>query len=127
VSFAIYPSLAGRMALITGGGSGIGASLVEHFLEQDSRVSFLDIDEDASEQLLETLSEKYGRAPLFVGCDVTDHDQLRQSMEEVRHALGPISVLVNNAGNDDRHNFQDQRMAVLVKHQFLRRRRCMTT
>ena len=125
MSFATYPSLARRTVLITGGGSGIGASLVEHFIEQDSRVSFLDIDEDASEELIETLSGKYRRAPLFVACDVTDHDRLRQSVEEVRDALGPISVLVNNAGNDDRHNFEDvtpeywdQRMAVLVKHQF---------
>ena len=125
MSFAIYPSLAGRTVLITGGGSGIGASLVEHFLKQDARVTFLDIDEDASRQLLESLRAKYGRAPLFVACDVTDNDRLQQSMEEVRQALGPVSVLVNNAGNDDRHNFEDvtpeywdQRMAVLVKHQF---------
>lgn len=125
MSFAIYPSLVGRTVLVTGGGAGIGASLVEHFLEQDARISFLDIDEDASRQLLESLSEKYRRAPLFVACDVTDIDRLQQSMEEARHALGPISVLVNNAGNDDRHNFEDvtpeywdQRMAVLVKHQF---------
>jgi NAD(P)-dependent dehydrogenase (short-subunit alcohol dehydrogenase family) len=43
---AIYPSLRDRVVLITGGGSGIGEEIVQHFLEQGSRVAFIDIAED---------------------------------------------------------------------------------
>ena len=125
MNFATYPSLAKRGVLITGGGSGIGASLVEHFVEQGANVVFLDFAEEPSRELVGQLGDKYGREPAYIPCDVTDHESLLSSIELAKHNVGPIRVLVNNAGNDDRHHFQDvtpdywdERMAVLIKHQF---------
>jgi NAD(P)-dependent dehydrogenase (short-subunit alcohol dehydrogenase family) len=123
--YANYPSLENRTVLITGGGSGIGASLVEHFVEQNARVAFVDIADEPSNALVAKLGARCATAPLFVQCDVTDPVALEAAIVKVADALGPITVLVNNAGNDDRHEFQsvtseywDQRMEVLVKHQF---------
>ena len=59
-----YPSLAGRTVLVTGGGSGIGASLVEHFCRQGSRVSFLDVQADAAQALVGKLAQHRAAAAL---------------------------------------------------------------
>ena len=122
--FAVYPSLRGRAVLITGGGSEIGASLVEHFARQDARVAFLDIDTESSESLVRSLST-CKHAPLFHRCDLTDIPALRSAIAEIELRLGAVRVLVNNAASDDRHNFTDvtpeywdQRMAVNLRHYF---------
>jgi D-xylose 1-dehydrogenase len=112
---ATYPSLAGRRVVITGGGSGIGAALVEGFAAQDAQVRFLDIREADTSWEART-------APRFHRCDLTDEAQI----ESVFQAIGPVDVLVNNAGNDDRHaledvtaSYFDQRVAVNLRHYFL--------
>jgi NAD(P)-dependent dehydrogenase (short-subunit alcohol dehydrogenase family) len=122
--FASYPSLRDRSVLVTGGGSGIGAEIVESFVGQGARVAFLDVARDSSEALVDRLAES-GRAPLFVECDLTDVTALRAAISRVEERLGPFRVLVNNAADDDRHRFEDvtpeywdQRMAVNLRHQF---------
>jgi NAD(P)-dependent dehydrogenase (short-subunit alcohol dehydrogenase family) len=122
---AIYPSLKDRVVFITGGGSGIGASIVEHFCQQGARVGFVDIDEAASEALVAEVAKAGHAKPLFVKCDITDIPALRAAIAKVREALGPITILVNNAANDQRHpldevtpEFWDDRIAVNLKHQF---------
>jgi D-xylose 1-dehydrogenase len=122
---ANYPSLKDRVVFVTGGGSGIGASIVEHFCSQGAKVGFVDIDETASTALVEAMTAAgYGK-PHFVNCDITDIVALRAAIGEVRRALGPITVLVNNAANDQRHpidevtpEYWDDRIAVNLKHQF---------
>jgi NAD(P)-dependent dehydrogenase (short-subunit alcohol dehydrogenase family) len=99
----IYASLAGRVVLITGGASGIGAALVRAFAAQQSRVAFLDIDADAGEALVREIAGESGPAPLFVPCDLLDIDALRAAIAQVRTTLGDAAVLVNNAANDRRH------------------------
>ena len=123
--FATYPSLIDRVVLITGGGSGIGASLVEHFAAQGANVAFLDFAEDPSHELVETLAPQSAHRPLFLPCDLTDIPALQSAIAQVAQTLGPIQVLVNNAGSDDRHHFVevtpeywDQRIAVNLRHQF---------
>ena len=123
--FAIYPSLRDRVVLITGGGSGIGATLVEQFALQGSKVAFLDIAVDASRKLVESLSVRCAHAPLFLQCDLTDIKVLQTAVRKVKEQIGPVQVLVNNAANDDRHQFSevtpeywDDRMAVNLRHQF---------
>jgi NAD(P)-dependent dehydrogenase (short-subunit alcohol dehydrogenase family) len=121
---AIYPSLVDRTVLITGGATGIGASLVEHFVAQGARVGFIDIDMQSGAALAATLA-KARHAPVFVGADLTDSAALASAIESVRRAFGPITALINNAANDQRHSIAattpdswDAGMAVNLKHQF---------
>ena len=117
---AIYPSLAGKRVLVTGGASGIGAGLVEAFAEQGARVAFVDIDSASGEALAERL-----KTPLFRPCDLRDLTALNMVIEDFSAELGGIDVLVNNAANDDRHSFEsvtpeywDDRMATNLRHLF---------
>jgi NAD(P)-dependent dehydrogenase (short-subunit alcohol dehydrogenase family) len=123
-SFAVYPSLRGRSVFITGGGSGIGASLVRHFAAQGSKVAFVDIALEPSRQLVEAIPAEDPR-PLFIECDLRDIEALRNAIQHAADAHGPITVLVNNAAHDERHKVEettvaywDDRMAVNLRHQF---------
>jgi len=122
---AIYPSLKGRSVFITGGGSGIGESLVEHFCAQGSRVAFIDLAEGPSRRLVARITAKGDPAPHFMPGDLRDIERLRAAIAEAAERHGPVKVLCNNAGNDDRHRsedvtveYWDDRMAVNVRHQF---------
>jgi len=97
-----YAGLPGRVVLITGGASGIGAAFVRAFAAQQARVAFLDIDADAGAALVGEVAGECGSAPLFVACDLLDIAALRAAMAEVRAALGDAAVLINNAANDQR-------------------------
>jgi len=122
---AVYPSLKDRVVFITGGGSGIGASLVEHFCLQHARVTFVDIAEAASTALVAGIAAKGHPVPDFIHCDLRNIEALRAAITATKHRYGPIRALVNNAGNDDRHatedvtiEYWDERMAVNIRHQF---------
>jgi NAD(P)-dependent dehydrogenase (short-subunit alcohol dehydrogenase family) len=122
---AVYPSLKDRVVFVTGGGSGIGESLVEHFCAQGSKVAFVDIAEAPSNALVERIGRQGDPKPLFMQCDLRNIEALRTCIAKAKDALGPIRVLVNNAGNDDRHatkdvtvDYWDDRIAVNVRHQF---------
>src|ERR1700754_720248 len=123
-AYARYPSLTDRTVLITGGATGIGASFVENFAAQGARVAFFDIDETAGDALADQLGDSRHK-PLFARCDLVDIDALQKAIADVRAALGPIAVLVNNAANDRRHKIADVTtesfdagIAVNVRHQF---------
>jgi NAD(P)-dependent dehydrogenase (short-subunit alcohol dehydrogenase family) len=107
MSFAIYPSLAGRVVLVTGGASGIGADIVRAFAGQGAKVAFLDILEAEGEALAGELRGATGGRPLYLHCDLVDVGALKAAVAAVRDRLGPIAVLVNNAGNDDRRPIDD--------------------
>jgi D-xylose 1-dehydrogenase len=122
--FAKYPSLRGRTILVSGGASGIGASIVEHFVEQGSKVAFLDIDEAAGKAHADAMAKK-GEAPLFLPCDLRDIPALERAAQQVIAKLGPVTALVNNAARDDRHKIEDvtteywdERMNVNLRHAF---------
>jgi len=121
----IYSGLAGRVVLITGGASGIGAAFVRAFAAQKARVAFLDIDADAGAALVRDVASDFGAAPLFLPCDLLDIDALRRAIAEIHSALGNTAVLVNNAANDQRQVLSevtsaefDWTMAVNLKHVF---------
>jgi len=122
--YARYPSLIDKVVFITGGGSGIGAAMVEAFAAQKANVAFVDIQVEASKALVARIGASEP-PPLFLPCDLTDVTALEAAMEEVRQRLGPISVLVNNAANDERQDMDevseedwDRTIALNLKHQF---------
>lgn len=118
---AIYPSLVNQTVVITGGGSGIGAEIVQSFVRQKSRVFFLDIAEDDSRALVDKLDGK----ATFLKCDLTNIDALKATLASIESKAGRVATLVNNAANDDRHRMEDvteaywnERMAVNLRHYF---------
>jgi len=129
-SLARYPSLVDRVVLITGGSTGIGAALVEQFVEQGARVGFIDIDVPNAEALVKRLAPGARTPPLFVPADISNVPKLEAAIDVVRERLGPITVLLNNAANDQRHKIEDTTseswdagIAVNLKHQFFAARK----
>ncbi|AXS39219.1 SDR family oxidoreductase [Breoghania sp. L-A4] len=121
---AIYSSLKDRTVLVTGGGSGIGESIVEHFIAQGAKVGFIDIAEEASKALVDKIRAEGGTVH-FEQCDLKDIPATQAAIGRIREALGPITILVNNAAHDQRHaidevtpEYWDDRIAVNLKHQF---------
>lgn len=121
---ARYPSLAGKRVFISGGGSGIGEGLVEAFVGQGAHVAFCDILETAGTELVQRLGGA-PHPPIFHACDLRDIHAVRNMLEEAEAELGGIDILINNAGNDDRHSidevtpeYWDERMAVNLRHMF---------
>jgi len=125
MSEATYPSLRERVVFVTGGGSGIGAEEVSQFAAQGALVAFVDIAGEPSRALAARLVAAGHPEPFFQHCDLTDIAALRGAIAEVGRRLGPITVLVNNAANDQRHAWEDvtpeywdERLAVNLRHQF---------
>jgi NAD(P)-dependent dehydrogenase (short-subunit alcohol dehydrogenase family) len=125
VARAIYPSLANKRVIITGGGSGIGEGLVEAFVGQGAKVAFVDVMDEESRALVERLTPDAAHAPVFVHCDLTDTAYVVETMAKLEDSLGGVDILINNAANDDRHTIEevtpeywDERMAVNLRHQF---------
>ena len=123
--FARYPSLQDRAVLVTGGATGIGASVVEHFARQGARVALLDVQDEAGERLAEDLAIEGCPRPRVLHCDLTDVEALKRCVGEVIAELGTVDVLVNNAANDQRHGIEevsaasfDQSIAVNLRPQF---------
>ena len=122
---ASYPSLENKVVIVTGGASGIGESIVEQFVIQKSKVAFLDIEEKLAKNLIERINKKYNTKPLCIKCDLKNIFELKDSIQQVKQDLGPISILINNAANDERHNiddvtseYWDDRMNINLKHYF---------
>ncbi|QGZ62129.1 SDR family NAD(P)-dependent oxidoreductase [Paraburkholderia acidisoli] len=102
---ARYASLEGAVVFVSGGASGIGAALVEAFVAQQARVAFCDLDEAAGRALCERFPAH--ARPWFGRCDIRDIEAYRGVLDAAAAALGPIRVLVNNAGRDDRGALDD--------------------
>jgi NAD(P)-dependent dehydrogenase (short-subunit alcohol dehydrogenase family) len=122
MSGAVYPSLKERLVVVTGGGSGIGAGLVEAFARQGARVVFFDIAEADSKAMEASLAHLVP-APVFETCDLTRIEALQAALAGIVARHGPIDVLINNAASDDRHAlaeitpaYWDDRIAVNLRH-----------
>ena len=116
---ASFPSLRGRPVFVTGGGSGIGASIVEAFAAQGALVAFVDVAAEASAALVARIEARGLRAPWWRACDVRDIAALQQAVADAAAALGDFHALVNNVASDDRHTLEsvtpeywDDRMAI---------------
>jgi NAD(P)-dependent dehydrogenase (short-subunit alcohol dehydrogenase family) len=122
---ALFPDLRGASVLITGGGSGIGAALTEGFARQGARVAFIDIADRQSEALCARLQRDSGQRPLFIHADLRDIEALRSAVAKAASTHGPVTVLVNNAALDDRHEiaavteeFWDDNQAINLRPHF---------
>jgi D-xylose 1-dehydrogenase len=120
----IYPSLRNRRVVVTGGGSSIGAAIVESFVRQGAQVSFIDIAEGESRALERRLSASE-LPPRYVPCDLTDVGAVQHAFRRIHETAGATEILVNNAANDDRHSldetsaaYWDERIAVNLRHYF---------
>lgn len=125
VDAARYPSLVGRGVLITGGGSGIGAGLVEAFCAQGARVGFVELSTDFAQATVDAVESATGNRPAYATVDLRDIDALKAAVADLRVKTGPFSVLVNNAGNDDRvpamdvtPDYWDERFQTNLRHHF---------
>jgi D-xylose 1-dehydrogenase len=119
---AIYPDLAGKAVIVTGGGSGIGAAIVRAFARQHARVGFIDIADAASQALVADLS---GADVHYVQADLRDIAALRTAITTLEARHGATDILINNAGHDERHatadvtpEMFDERIAVNLRHVF---------
>lgn len=97
----VFPDLKGRSVFVTGGGSGIGAALTEAFLRQGAKVAFCQRSDGTA--FCDAMETATGNRPLFLPCDISVVDQLQLTLATAAKAHGPITVLVNNAANDQRH------------------------
>jgi D-xylose 1-dehydrogenase len=122
---AIYTSLNGKVVVVTGGASGIGEAIVEEFVRQRARVFFLDVQDEAANVLVHRLAQPDHPSPEYFHCDLTNLAELQPTVDKILQSVPAIDVLVNNAGNDERHkleavtsDFWDRCMQVNLKHQF---------
>jgi len=118
-----YPDLRDASVFITGGGAGIGANLTEGFLRQGAKVAF--VQRSDSTAFCDEMENQTGNRPLFIQCDITDIPAMKASIDQAAKAHGPITVLVNNAANDKRHetlevteDFWDWSQAINLKAYF---------
>ena len=122
---AKYFDLENRRVFITGGGSGIGASIVEHFCEQNAEVYFIDINENDSNKLVSECKSKKLSVPNFIKCNLLNIKELQLTISKIISEKGPIDILINNAANDERHKIEDvteefwnDRMNINLRHYF---------
>jgi NAD(P)-dependent dehydrogenase (short-subunit alcohol dehydrogenase family) len=98
----VFPDLKGQSVFITGGGSGIGAALTEGFLRQGARVAFCQRSDATG--FCDAMEAATGNRPLYLPCDIAVTDQLHLTLATAARAHGDVTVLVNNAANDKRHD-----------------------
>ena len=120
---AIFPDLKGQSVFITGGGSGIGASLTDGFLAQGANVSF--VQRSDATAFCDEMEAKHAKRPHFQTCDISDITMLKDRLAKTAAHQGPITVLINNAANDQRHGaekvteeYWDKSQAINLKSYF---------
>ena len=125
-NYARYPSLVDRTVFVTGGADGIGRATVQNFARQGSKVAFVDKNVEYAHATIEScVSAGAAHTPVFYEVDLLDIDALQAACRQAIDHLGGVTVLVNNAANDDRHTWEEMtvdywndRMNVNLRHYF---------
>lgn len=89
--------LEGKVALVTGGATGIGEAIVRLFMEHGAKVCIADIQDEAGQQLRDALGGD-GEGVMFVHCDVTSEEDVSRAVDAAAERFGALDVMVNNAG-----------------------------
>lgn len=125
LSYARYPSLRDRTVFISGGATGLGAEFVRQFCAQGARTAFVDIDDAAAQRLCDEVEGAGSPRPLYRAADVRDVPGYVAAIAAVADVLGPISILINNAANDERRDsgqveldYWNDKLAVNLSHHF---------
>ena len=118
-----YFDLKSKRVFISGGASGIGSSIVEHFCEQGSEVYFVDINKKLAQKTISKIKKKKLKSPIFLECNIKNIKKYKSLIFNIIKTKGPIDILVNNASNDQRHSLEqitekywDDRIAINLKH-----------
>lgn len=120
-----FAGLAGKVAVVTGGASGIGAEIVTRLLRHKAQVAIVDVDDASAASLAQSLAREGLEPGRYFPCDLTDVAAMAETCAAIERDLGPVGVLVNNAANDIRHDLDsvdeamfDALIAVNLRHQF---------
>ena len=124
--YASYPSLVDRTVFVTGGADGIGSAIVQHFARNGGKVAFVDKNVEYAHATIEAcIAAGTRHTPIFYEVDLLDVEALRTACARAVEDLDGVTVLVNNAANDDRHDWSDMtveywndRMNVNLRHYF---------
>jgi len=118
-----YFDLKNKRALVSGGASGIGSSIVEHLCKQGVEVYFFDINKKEAQKTINKIKKKKLKIPTFIKCNIKKIQRYKKLILDIIKKKGPIDILINNASNDQRHNLEqitekywDERMAINLKH-----------
>ncbi|MDG2005192.1 MAG: SDR family NAD(P)-dependent oxidoreductase [Novosphingobium sp.] len=95
-----------KVALVTGAAAGIGAACCKRLAEDGIAIGVLDLDKERCAETIDAIKSAGGTA-IAVAADVSNREQVHAAVEEVREALGPITILVNNAGIAEFIDFED--------------------
>jgi D-xylose 1-dehydrogenase len=124
-AYTRYASLAHKLVFVSGGSSGIGAELVRAFAEQGARVAFCGTKPEGGQALIDEVLAAGHFRPWYAAVDVRDTAAYQAALARLIAEAGPVQVLVNNAGRDDRHRmedvtpeFWDDRLSLNLKHYF---------
>jgi NAD(P)-dependent dehydrogenase (short-subunit alcohol dehydrogenase family) len=104
---ASYPSLSKKTVFISGGSSGIGSEIVKTFAAQGARVAFCGTKPEGGDALIAEIAQAGHPTPYYEACDVRDVAAVQALLGRVADHFGPIEILVNNAGRDDRHSLDE--------------------
>lgn len=125
----VYPSLRDRLVFISGGSAGIGAEFVRAFAAQGARVAFCSNESGAA--VIDQVVASGHAAPIAFECDVRDVADYQARLRALIASHGPVHVLINSAGRDDRHTMEevtpaywDDRLALNLKHYFFATQAC---
>ncbi|XP_059408499.1 15-hydroxyprostaglandin dehydrogenase [NAD(+)]-like isoform X2 [Carassius carassius] len=100
-------SLHGKVALVTGGAQGIGRAVVEHLLENGTKVALVDLNQSVGEECKSDLDGQFGEDNcIFIQCDVTNAGKLKDAFQNTVKKFGRLDIVINNAGINNEKNWE---------------------